>query len=67
VTPGEFVEAARVDAARRLLEAKGKPLKTVARDCRFGSTDHMRAVFLKRIGVTAAQCRSTFQRSDAAD
>jgi transcriptional regulator GlxA family with amidase domain len=66
VTPGEFVEAARVDAARRLLEATSKPLKTVARDCGFGSTHHMRAVFLKRLGVTAAHYRSTFQRSDAA-
>jgi transcriptional regulator GlxA family with amidase domain len=65
VTPGEFIEAARLDAARRALEASAKPLKTVAYESGFGSTGHMRAVFMKRIGVTAAQYRASFQRPEA--
>jgi transcriptional regulator GlxA family with amidase domain len=43
MTPAEFVERARVDAARVLLESSGAPLKTVAHRCGFGSPARMRA------------------------
>jgi len=61
VTPHEFVERARVDAARNLLEGSDRALKAVAYDCGFGSPDRMRIVFLKRLGVTPAQYRASFR------
>jgi len=41
-SPHEFIERARIDAARRLLEASDKPLKAVAYDCGFGRADRLR-------------------------
>jgi transcriptional regulator GlxA family with amidase domain len=50
VTPHEFVERARVDTARSLLEGSEKPMKVVAYECGFGSAGHLRAVFSKLLG-----------------
>jgi transcriptional regulator GlxA family with amidase domain len=61
VTPHEFVERARVDAARNLLEGSDRALKAVAYDCGFGSADRMRIVFARRLGVTPAQYRASFR------
>lgn len=66
MTPHEFVERARVDAARRLLEASDQPLKTIAYDCGFGTADRMRTVFGHRLGVTPAQYRASFRQSERA-
>jgi len=60
VTPAEFVERARVDAARVLLESGTEPLKTIAHRCGFGSAARMRAAFVKHLGVTARQYRQHF-------
>ncbi|MCD0503227.1 GlxA family transcriptional regulator [Bordetella petrii] len=62
ITPYEFVRRARIDAARRLLEASERPLKTIAYDCGFGTVDRMRIVFADRLGVTPAQYRASFRR-----
>ncbi|MEI5999764.1 GlxA family transcriptional regulator [Paraburkholderia bengalensis] len=62
VTPHEFVERARMDAARKLLESSGAALKTVAYDCGFGTADRMRIVFTKRIGATPKQYRERFRQ-----
>src|SRR5690606_25068616 len=42
VTPHEFVQRVRVDAARTMLEASDRPLKSVAYACGFGAADRMR-------------------------
>lgn len=60
VTPAEFVERARLDAARVLLESGPEPLKTVAHRCGFGSAARMRVAFVKHLGVTALQYRQHF-------
>ena len=60
VTPAEFVERARVDAARVLLESTRSPLKTVAYQCGFRDAQHMRSVFNRRLGVTPQQFRRNF-------
>ncbi|RON47432.1 AraC family transcriptional regulator [Pseudomonas frederiksbergensis] len=60
VTPAEFVERARVDAARVLLESTKSPLKTVAYQCGFRDAQHMRSVFNRRLGVTPQQFRLNF-------
>lgn len=64
ITPHEFVERARVDAARMMLEGSDAPLKTVAYDCGFGTPDRMRIVFRDRLGVTPAQYRASFRRPE---
>ncbi|MEC4592279.1 GlxA family transcriptional regulator [Nitrospirillum amazonense] len=61
VTPAEFVERARVDAARNLLEGGDLPLKTVAFHSGFGSANRMRLVFVKNLGMTPSQYRASFQ------
>ena len=62
LTPAEFVEQARVDAARNLLEGSDLALKAVAFDCGFGSVQRMRLVFTKRLGITPNQYRASFKR-----
>jgi transcriptional regulator GlxA family with amidase domain len=62
VTPREFVERARVDAARNLLEAGELPLKAIAYDCGFGDADRMRAVFGRRLGLSPGAYREQFHR-----
>jgi transcriptional regulator GlxA family with amidase domain len=63
VTPHEFIERARMDAARKLLESTGLALKTIAYDCGFGTADRMRIVFTKRIGATPMQYRERFKNT----
>ncbi|AOE70691.1 AraC family transcriptional regulator [Pseudomonas fluorescens] len=60
ITPAEFVERARVDAARMMLESSPAPLKTVAYQCGFRDAQHMRNVFNRRLGVTPQQFRRNF-------
>jgi len=64
ITPHEFVERARIDAARMLLEGSDRPLKSVAYDCGFGTADRMRVVFSERLGITPAHYRANFRRSE---
>jgi transcriptional regulator GlxA family with amidase domain len=61
LTPHEFVERARVDAARNALESSDAPLKTVAYECGFGSADRMRLVFIRRLGVSPGDYRTSFR------
>jgi transcriptional regulator GlxA family with amidase domain len=61
-TPAEFVEMARVDAARRLLEESETPLQRVASRCGFTSSDTMRRAFLRRIGIGPSDYRDRFRR-----
>ena len=65
MTPHEFVERARVDAARMMLEGSDRPLKTIAYDCGFGTADRMRIVFGDRLGVSPAQYRASFRQAEA--
>lgn len=60
MTPAEFIESARVDAARVMLEASASPLKTVAYRCGFRDASHMRVVFQRRLGISAQQYRDNF-------
>ncbi|MBB5703681.1 transcriptional regulator GlxA family with amidase domain [Ochrobactrum daejeonense] len=62
VTPGDFVEMARVDAARRLLEDTEIPLQRVASQSGFSNPDTMRRAFLRRIGTGPSEYRERFQR-----
>ncbi|WP_416468277.1 GlxA family transcriptional regulator [Pseudomonas sp. LFS044] len=60
ITPLQYLQNARIDQARKLLEGSDRPLKVVAAQCGFGSDRHMRKVFCERIGMTPAQYRAQF-------
>jgi transcriptional regulator GlxA family with amidase domain len=61
ITPADFVEMARVDSARRLLEDTDKPLQRVAASCGFANPDTMRRAFLRRIGTGPSEYRERFR------
>ena len=65
MTPADFVAAARVDAARRLLEDTHQPLQRIASSCGFSDVNTMRRTFAKTIGVTPNEYRSRFQFPNA--
>ncbi|MBE7210909.1 MAG: helix-turn-helix domain-containing protein [Gluconacetobacter diazotrophicus] len=58
-TPAAWVEAARIDAARRLLE-DGLPPKHVAGACGFADPETFRRAFRRRTGVSPAAYRRTY-------
>lgn len=58
--PAEFIEIARLEKARRLLEQEALPLKTVAVRSGFRSDDQLRRVFMRRLGVTPGAYRERF-------
>jgi transcriptional regulator GlxA family with amidase domain len=60
MTPTEFVQKARIDNARRLLEASNLPIKTVAFSSGFGSVRNMRLLFDERFGVSPSEYRQQF-------
>jgi transcriptional regulator GlxA family with amidase domain len=61
ITPADFIRAARVDAARRLLEDSSLPLKQLAFESGFGTVGVMRRAFLNSIGVGPQDYRTRFQ------
>jgi len=63
MTPAEYVELARIDAARRLLEETNTPLKRVAAWCGFGDPNGLRRAFLRRLKVSPADYRRRFQEA----
>ncbi|WP_413705182.1 GlxA family transcriptional regulator [Pseudomonas sp. Pseusp16] len=60
MTPMEFLQSARIDCARNLLETTELPLKTVAFKSGFGSVRHMRFLFSEKLGLTPTQYREQF-------
>jgi transcriptional regulator GlxA family with amidase domain len=60
-TPGKYVERARVDAARRLLEDGTDNLEAVALRCGFGSAEQMRRTFQRHVGVVPIDYRRRFR------
>ncbi|MFI4986706.1 MAG: GlxA family transcriptional regulator [Alphaproteobacteria bacterium] len=60
-TPGDFVETARLEAARRQLEETGAAIESVARAAGFASAERMRRTFLRRLGVTPLDYRRRFR------
>jgi transcriptional regulator GlxA family with amidase domain len=59
-TPADFVESARMDAARVMLENSNSPLKTVAYKCGLRDAHQLRDVFKRRLGVSPQQYRLHF-------
>jgi len=65
VTPGAYVEAARVERARITLETGDLPVETVAEQAGFGTVETMRRAFRRRVGVSPAGYRTLVRRQAA--
>ncbi|MEB2517669.1 DJ-1/PfpI family protein [Pseudomonas sp. YuFO20] len=59
-TPAEFVELARIDAARRLIEDSNVSLKRLADTVGYANTDGFRRAFMRRLGVGPSDYRKRF-------
>ena len=62
VTPGQFVENSRVEAARRRLEESADGVDSIASECGFGTRESMRRAFLRTIHVLPSAYRSRFHQ-----
>ena len=65
VTPADFVEQVRVEAARRRLEMSVESVEAIATSCGFGTPETMQRAFRRVVGVTPSAYRSHFHRSTA--
>ncbi|WP_429486788.1 GlxA family transcriptional regulator [Paraburkholderia youngii] len=65
-TPSAFVDQVRVGAAKKLLEERNIPMKTVAFDCGFHNAAHMRMVFQRLLELTPRQYRQQCHPTEVA-
>ncbi|GAA0953321.1 GlxA family transcriptional regulator [Nonomuraea longicatena] len=63
LTPGQYVERIRVEAAQALLETSAAGVDSIARSCGFGSDESMRRAFLQVLGTTPTAYRQRFRTS----
>jgi transcriptional regulator GlxA family with amidase domain len=66
LTPGKFVERARVERARMMIEDTGLPLLTIAGHAGFDGDRQMRRAFLRWLKVTPSDYASRFRIATAA-
>ncbi|MFD7986911.1 GlxA family transcriptional regulator [Kitasatospora indigofera] len=64
-TPADYLEAVRLEAARRLLEESERSLPGIAAGTGLGSVETLHRVFRKRLGTTPAEYRRRFRSPDA--
>jgi transcriptional regulator GlxA family with amidase domain len=62
-SPAAYVERARLEVARRMLETTGLPVDGIARASGFGTVDTMRRAFARRVGASPTQYRDRFRPS----
>lgn len=60
MTPAQYVEAARFQAARVALEQTSAPVEQIARTVGFMNPERMRRVFIKHLGISASDYRARF-------
>jgi len=60
ISPGAFVETARIEGAKQLLESTDLTVAAVARDVGFGHGETMHRAFVRQVGTTPAQYRNHF-------
>ncbi|WP_395104131.1 GlxA family transcriptional regulator [Actinomadura sp. SCN-SB] len=56
-TPGAFVRASRVEAARRLIQTSDATFEEIARTCGFGTVETMHRAFQRTVGTTPGRFR----------
>ncbi|MFB9319168.1 GlxA family transcriptional regulator [Cryptosporangium minutisporangium] len=59
-TPGRYVDAVRLETARRLLEDSGEGVEQVARRSGYGTAEAMRRAFVRSLGVSPGDYRRRF-------
>ncbi|MER7707671.1 helix-turn-helix domain-containing protein [Kitasatospora sp. NPDC097605] len=60
-TPADYLEAVRVEAARRLLEESARSLPDIAAASGLGSVETLHRAFRRRLGATPAEYRRRFR------
>lgn len=60
LSPARFVETARLDAARGMLETSGRSLDAIARDSGFTDAQNLRRAFRRHLGLAPAEYRCRF-------
>jgi transcriptional regulator GlxA family with amidase domain len=65
MTPGAYVEAARVERARIALETGELTVEAIARQAGFGTVETMRRAFRRQVGVSPINYRDRFRRRAA--
>jgi transcriptional regulator GlxA family with amidase domain len=65
LTPGAYVEAARVERARIALETGDRPVERVAEQAGFRTVETMRRAFRRQVGVSPTEYRTRFRRQAA--
>jgi transcriptional regulator GlxA family with amidase domain len=63
VTPAAYVERARVEAARRLLESSDRSVAAIASECGFGTVETLHRSFRRSVHVTPGEYRRHFTTS----
>ncbi len=66
MTPGRYVDAARLETARRRLEDTEDGVEEIARACGYGTPEAMRRAFVRALSVPPAEYRRRFRPSPAA-
>ncbi|USX52921.1 GlxA family transcriptional regulator [Lentzea sp. HUAS12] len=66
ISPAQYVERARVEAAADRLASTGDPLDLVARQSGFGSAETLRRAFLRVLGVSPGSYRARFRTTGVA-
>src|SRR6266568_4504767 len=61
VSPGQYVDRMRLEAARRGLEETGDGIEQIARSCGYGTPEAMRRAFIRALGVSPAGYRQRFR------
>jgi transcriptional regulator GlxA family with amidase domain len=64
MTVAGYVEAARIEAAQRLLESTADGLDRIARTCGFGTVETMHRTFNRTVRVTPGEYRRHFSSPD---
>ncbi|HXZ86060.1 MAG TPA: helix-turn-helix domain-containing protein, partial [Myxococcota bacterium] len=64
-TPARWVERARVEAARRLLEESDDGVEAIAALCGFGTAETLRRAFLRQLKVAPSAYRTRFRSAAA--
>jgi len=63
VSPGKFVERARLERARHYLEQTTTPIGRVAHQCGYRTSDGMRVAFDRHLGISPREYRQRFTRT----
>ena len=61
LTPAQFAERARADAARSKLEQTLSPTESIAEECGFGNPERMRRTFQRLFDTSPAEYRARFR------